>query len=705
MSTCDHCGLPLGRRPVLAEIDGAPIRCCCYGCVLALQVTRARGEDGAAAAVFVRLGLGVFFAINVMMVGMPAYVPYVYGAEAGPTDGPLFQLLRVLALVLTAPVLLLLGGPIVASASQSLRSGAANTDALIVLGTVAAYGLSVANTIAGRPAVYFDTAAMLLVLVTVGRWLEASAKAEAGRAVRARLAPGPLHARREPAVGAGVEEVGVHDLAIGEVVHVRPGEAFPTDGTVIDGEGGVDEAMLTGESWPIAKAPGTTVAGGTCSIDGTFRVAVTRPARASAAARIADLLAGALRERTPWERTADRAARVLVPVVLALALGAGLAWTAVDGVERGLFVAIAVLVVACPCGLGIATPVAIWTGLATASRHGVIVRSAPALERAATLAAVVFDKTGTLTTRVPRLVAVEATPGIASAEDVLRVAAALAGAVPHPLSHAITDAARVDGPPACEVRSLPGRGITGVVGDRRVAIGSARLVREQLGVRMADPDDGEGPAVFVMADDAVIGRLRFAEAPRAEAGRALAALRRLGVRVLLATGDAQAGAVVPALVRPTDAATGLLPADKVAHVRAVRATCGAVAMVGDGVNDAPALAGADLGIAIGSATDLTRTTADVAILNDDLSRIPWLVAHARRVGRVARQNLAWAFAYNAVAVVLAAAGQLGPLVAAAAMIASSVAVVANARRLAAAPESGRAKAASGAPGLRGRSQR
>jgi len=679
MATCDHCGLPLGRWPVVAAIDGADVRCCCYGCVLAQQITRARGDDGAAAAVFVRLGLGVFFAINVMMVGMPAYVPYVYGAEAGPIDGPLFQVLRVLALVLTAPVLLLLGGPIVASAWHGLRGGAANTDALIVLGTVAAYGLSVANTVAGRPDVYFDTAAMLLVLVTVGRWLEASAKAEAGRAVRSRLAPGPAQARRER--GAEVEAVDVHDLAIGEVVHVRPGEAFPTDGTVLDGEGGVDESALTGESWPVAKARGTTVAGGTCSVDGTFRVGVTRPARASAAARIADLLAAALRERTPWERTADRVARVLVPVVVTLALAAGAAWAAVDGVERGLFVAIAVLVVACPCGLGIATPVAIWTGLAAASRHGIVVRSAPALERAAALAAVVFDKTGTLTTRLPRLVGVERMGEGTRDADVLRVAAALAGAVSHPLSSAIAAAVTAPVSPASEVKSLPGRGVTGMVEGRRVTIGSARLVREELGACVPEGDD-DGPSVFVIADGRLIGRMRFAEAPRPEAARAAGALRRLGVRVHLATGDAQAAAVVPEIIAPDDAATGLLPADKVAHVGAVRRTAGAVAMVGDGVNDAPALAAADLGIAIGSATDLARTTADVAILSDDLERVPWLVAHARRVGRVARQNLVWAFAYNAVAVVLAAAGQLGPLVAAGAMIASSVAVVANARRLA-----------------------
>jgi len=686
VATCEHCGLPLGGRPVIADVDGTSVRCCCYGCVLAYQVTRARGEDGAAAAIFVRLGLGVFFAVNVMMVSMPAYVPYVYGADAGPVDGPLFQVLRVLAAILTAPVLVLLGWPILTSAWQSLRAGAANTDALIVLGTVAAYGLSVANTIGNRPAVYFDTASMLLVLVTVGRYLEASAKAEAGSAVRARLAPAPAEVTRECATG--VETVSPGELAVGDVVRIAPGMAFPTDGMILSGEGGVDEATLTGESWPVVKGPSGSVAGGTCSIDGVFRVRVSRLARESAAARIGDLLTAALGERTPWERTADGVARVLVPAVVALALVAGCAWAQAAGVERGLMVGIAVLVVACPCGLGIATPVAIWTGLAAASRHGVIVRSGPALERAAALTTVVFDKTGTLTTRTPHLTRIERAPATTEDEGaIVALAAAVAASLPHPLSRAIVAAVPrpADVAVATDVRTLPGLGASGCVGSRRIVMGSARLAARTLSAEemtKVGAEDRDGPRVLVLADGHWLATLHFGESPRPEAGAALAGLRRLGVRVRLATGDARASAVVPLLVPPADARVGLLPEDKVACLRELRADDGLIAMVGDGVNDAPALAGADLGIALGSATDLTRITADVAILSDDLARVPWLIAHARRVGRIAKQNLAWAFGYNAVAVVLAAGGKLGPLVAAIAMITSSLAVVANGRRLA-----------------------
>ena len=258
---CAHCGLPLRRRPVRRGGEAF----CCYGCLLAAQVTGARGDAGAAAAIVVRLGLALFFAMNVMMLTLPAYAPYVYdGADA---DGPLFTVLRVLAVVFTAPVLVLLGGPILATA---WRGAGLNADALIVVATGAAYALSVLNTIAGRPGVYCDTAAMLLVLVTLGRWLEATARAEAGAAVRALVSPGPARAVR---VRHGVrQDVAAGAVVPGDVVEVAPGAAFPTDGVVIEGQGGVDEAALTGESRPVGKVRGAPVAGGTCSIDGLFLV-------------------------------------------------------------------------------------------------------------------------------------------------------------------------------------------------------------------------------------------------------------------------------------------------------------------------------------------------------------------------------------------------------------------------------------------------
>jgi Cu+-exporting ATPase len=516
--------------------------------------------------------------------------------------------------------------------------------------------------------------------VTLGRFLAPRARAAAGHALAAALAPAPARANRlglDPD-GERVEPVPPDGLVPGDRVLVRPGEAFPTDGVVEDGAGGADEAALTGESRPVAKRPGSPVAGGTLSVDGAFRVRVTAAASASAAARIAALLAAARRERTAVERLADRVARLLAPAVAALAVGAGIGWGIAAGPERGTLTALAVLVVACPCALGIATPLAVWTGLAAAAARGVVVRSARALERAAAVDRVLFDKTGTLTERALAVTAVEPAPGT-SADALLARAAALARASVHPVARAIAAAGPVGGAPAHGVETLAGRGVRGVVGDETCALGSARFAAEVLGAPV--PAAFDAAAAVLVAGGRLVGAFRVDEVRVPEAAAALAALRAAGVAVGVITGDGGAAAVVPALVPAADAAVGLLPEEKVARVRAARAAGAVVAVVGDGINDAPALAAADLGIAVAGATDLARVTADVAILGRDLGAVPWLLAHARRVRRVMRQNLAWAFAYNMVAVGVAAAGRLDPVVAALAMLGSSLMVAANARRL------------------------
>jgi len=686
---CAHCALPLGWRPVTGLIDGQREWVCCYGCLLALQITRARGEEGLASAIVVRLGLAVFFTMNVMMVSVPTYVPYVYGASAASVDGPLFDVLRVLALVFAAPVLLLLGLPLLSSAWGGLRAGAANADGLVVLGTFAAYGVSVANTFTGRPEVYFDTATMLLVLVTLGRYLEANAKAEAGAAVRSTLAPVPAAAVR---LRDGTAEPTAPDALVpGDIVEVAPGGAFPADGIVVDGVGGVDEAALSGESRAILKEAGARVASGTCSIDGLFRVRVTARASESAAARIGELLEDARRGRADIERVADRAARLLAPGVVAIAIATTFAWAWTEGVGRGVLVGLSVLVVACPCAFGIATPVAIWTGLVVAARRGVVLRSAAVMERVAGVGRVLFDKTGTLTTRTPRLLAVVvAHPAEDSENDVISQAAALECGLTHPLALGIVAARNARGvsgpePTVSGTRLVPGRGVRGYVDGVEVAVGSRRFAIEEIGAEDGVPpdDDADGSRVYIVADGRLRGTLQFGEEARAQAAGAVHALRRLGLRIGLLSGDGNARAIVPDIVPAAEAVLALLPEGKVAEVEAARRSSDGrgVAMVGDGINDAPALAAADLGIAVANATDMARVTADVAILSDDLDAVPWVVSHARQVMRIARQNLAWAVAYNVGAIAVAASGALNPLVAALAMLGSSLAVVANARRL------------------------
>ena len=500
------------------------------------------------------------------------------------------------------------------------------------------------------------------------------------------LAPRPSHARRIDARG-DASDVTLDSLLPGDVVEVAPGAAFPTDGIVLQGEAAVDESALTGESRPVVKAAGSTIAGGTCSIDGLLRVRVTARAADSAAARIEAMIDGARRERSAAERLADRVAGVLVPVVLVIAVAAGAWWTWRSGVDRGVLVAVAVLVVACPCALGIATPVVVAAGLASAARRGVVVRSAALLERAANAARVVFDKTGTLTESVPRLAEIRVA-GDADLDEraLLATVAALERDVAHPLARAVLAAAAERGlefGSAADVRIVPGRGATGRVDGRALFVGrtdDASLLRA-LGMR----EDGEGLVAAVLADGRPLGALRFTEHAREGAADAIAELRALDVPVSVLSGDRALSAIAPAIVPADVVELGLAPEDKVARLRALRAARrhadDALLMVGDGINDAPALAAADLGIAVAGATDLARLTADVVVLGGGLAAVPWLVEHARRVRRVARQNLAWAFGYNAAAVVLAATGALTPLVAALAMLTSSLAVVANARRL------------------------
>jgi Cu2+-exporting ATPase len=674
---CAHCALPLGRQVVHGTVAGVRGSFCCYGCLLAQQVTRARGEAGAAAAIVVRLGVAIFFAMNVMMLSLPTYAAYVYGPAA---DGPLLAAMRVLAMIFSAPVLVLLGGPILASAWCGARGGGPNADALIVLGTGAAYVLSTVNVLAGRSDVYFDVAAMLLVLVTLGRYLEARARAEAGAIVAATLAPAPADAVRLR--GAARESVPAAVLVPDDVIEVGPGAMFPTDGILKEGTGGIDEATLTGESMPVVKGPGDTVAGGTCSVDAVFRVRVTVAAAQSAVARISDQVRAARRVPSAAERSADRAARWLTPAAVLVAVVAAGWWSVTASPERGVLAALAVLVVACPCGLGIATPLAVCCGLAEAARRGIVLRSAPGLERAAAIRHVFFDKTGTLTHAVPRLV--DIVPAAGSGLDraaLLARAAALEAGIGHPLAKAIVREARdrdLAVPPASEVRIVPGRGVRGRVWEEPVAVGGGALLAEEAPGSVMER--GGGVSIGVAAGGRLLGTLLFAEALRPGAAEAMARLRRMGIRPGLLSGDAQADALVPEVFAPGEVALGLRPEEKVDRVRNLRAR-GVVAMVGDGINDAPALAAADLGVALADATDLARLSAEVVILGGDLRRIPWLFGYAGRVRRVVRQNLAWAFTYNFLAVAAAAAGSLNPIVASLAMLASSLVVVANAQRL------------------------
>jgi P-type Cu+ transporter len=524
----------------------------------------------------------------------------------------------------------------------------------------------------------------VLAFVLLGRFLERRAKRATGAAIAALLALRPRTARR---VVAGVEEeVPAEALAPGDVVVVRPGERIPADASVAEGRAAVDEAALTGESRPVEKGPGDAVATGTIALDGMLRLSVTAVGNETRLARVAALVAAAQSSRAPVQKLVDRVAAVFVPVVLAIAALTLLGWL-LAGAEASEAVlhAVAVLVIACPCALGLATPAAIMAGTGAAARAGILLRDADAIERASRIATVAFDKTGTLTEGRPRLAALHAAPGVT---DALALAARLQAGSEHPLARAVLAAYGQPAAPAEDFRARPGRGVEGVVEGRTLLLGSPRLLAESGAEPGALAEDAAHEAAqgrslaWLIEGDRALALLAFEDSPREGAAEAVAALRAQGRRVVLWSGDVpEAAGAIGARLGVDEVAGELLPEDKAARIAEARKR-GGVAMVGDGVNDAPALAAADLGIAMGSGTDSAIAAAHATLLRPDPRLVPATLEIAARTRQKIAQNLAWAFGFNALAIPLAAFGGLSPAVAGMAMAFSSVTVLLNALWLA-----------------------
>ena len=585
-------------------------------------------------------------------------------------------------LVLAGLVQAVFGARFYRGAWRALRGGAGNMDTLVALGTSAAFGVSVWALMEGqRQPLYFEASAAVIALVRLGKWLEGRARRQAGAAIRAldRLRPERARVRQE----GGEREVAVSALQLGDLLVVRPGERIAADGVVREGESSADESLLTGESRAVPKGRGSSVVGGSVNGDGVLLVAATALGAESRLSQMVRLVEDAQAQKPPVQRLVDRVSAVFVPVVVGLALltFAGW-WLAGDGVEAAVVNAVAVMGIACPCALGLATPAAIMAGTGVAARHGILIRDPAALERAGGLATVVFDKTGTLTEGRPELVAVHPVAG-QTREAVLGLAAALQAGSEHPLARAVLSHAGAVRP-ARDVTARPGRGIEGSVDGRRVLLGNARLMREE-GVDMvalateAAAFEAEGRTVSYLAGPhGLLGLLAFGDAAKPSAAAAVAALQARGLHVMLLTGDGQGAAMVAAAAAGiADVRAGALPEDKAAIVARLR-NAGGVAMVGDGVNDAAALAAADLGIAMGTGTDVAAAAAGLVLLRGDPGLVPAALDIARRTHRRIWQGLFWAFAYNVVGIPLAAAGLLSPVVAGAAMAFSSVGVVGSA---------------------------
>jgi Cu+-exporting ATPase len=613
-------------------------------------------------------------------------------------------------LLLATPVVFWAGWPFLVRAWVALRHGTANMFTLVSLGAVTAWAYSAVATLApglfpadahGVVPTYFEAAAVIVTLVLLGQVLELRARRGTGEAVRALLAHAPATARRVNPDGTE-EDVPLDRVAVGDRLRVRPGEKVPTDGTVVEGSGAVDESMLTGEAVPVAKRPGDAVTGGTVNGTGSFVLAAARVGSDTVLSRIVALVAEAQRSRAPVQKLADAVAARFVPAVVAAAAVTFAAWLALGpapALPLALASAVAVLVVACPCALGLATPMSVTVGVGRGASAGVLVRSAEVLQRMEKVDAVVMDKTGTLTEGKPRLVTVRPAGGVSEA-DLLRVAAGLERGSEHPLAAAVLAGAKERGVAAADVEgfeAVPGKGVRGRFGGRPVALGNpammdgvavpAHLTAEADALRR----DGQ-TVVFVAAGGEVVGLLGVADPVKPTAKEAVDRLRADGVAVVMLTGDDRVTADAVARRLGIDrVVANALPADKVEVVRQLRAEGRVVAMAGDGINDAPALAAADVGVAMGTGTDVAIESAGVTLVGGDVRGVAKARALSRATMRNIRQNLAFAFGYNLLAVPVAAGalypvlGVLpGPMLAAAAMSFSSVSVVANALRLRAA---------------------
>jgi Cu+-exporting ATPase len=608
-------------------------------------------------------------------------------------------------LVLASLVQFVFGARFYRAGWRALRAGSGNMDLLVALGTSAAYGLSVAllwrHAAHGMPHLYFEASAAVITLVLLGRWLEARAKRQTTDALRAlnALRPATARVRRN-----GIEaDLPIEDVVVGDTVLVRPGERVAVDGVVVEGRSDVDESLITGESLPVAKAAGAKVTGGSINADGALLVRTVAIGAETRLSRIVRMVETAQAGKAPIQRLVDRVSAVFVPIVLGIAAVTFVGWLlAGASVEQAVINAVAVLVIACPCALGLATPTAIMAGTGVAAQHGILIQDAQALELAHAVTTVAFDKTGTLTEGRPALQAVLPAPGF-EADEVLRMAAALQQHSEHPLARAVLASAherQLPVPEARDAQALPGRGVEAHVGTQRLALGSGRLLQESAAdagalQAAAEQQAGEGRTVAWLlrrsagvekAEKAekteralVMGLLVFGDAVKPSARAAVARLQALGVKTVMLTGDnAGSAAAVARALGISDFRADVLPADKAAVVQQLRAAGEVVAMVGDGINDAPALAAADVGIAMATGTDVAMQTAGVTLMRGD----PRLVADAldvsRRTYATLRRGLFWAFAYNAVGMPLAAFGLLNPVIAGAAMAFSSVSVVANA---------------------------
>ena len=688
---CPICGMAL--EPVTVSLDDAPS-------AELRDMTR-------------RLWIGVVLSVPVVVLEMGSHLVSAIGDLVPPQTSNWIQL------VLATPVVLWCGWPFFVRGWASVRTRSLNMFTLIAMGTGVAWLYSVVATVApgifpasfrkemgdgmagGAVDVYFEAAAVITVLVLVGQVLELRAREQTSGAIRALLDLAPKTARRLRADGTD-EEIGLDEVQIGDRLRVRPGEKVPVDGAVLEGRSALDESLVTGESMPVTKKAGDTVIGGTINTTGALLIDAQRVGTDTVLSRIVALVAEAQRSRAPIQRTADRVAGIFVPAVIGIALLAFAVWFLVGPDPRfahGMIAAVAVLIIACPCALGLATPISIKVGVGRGAERGVLIKNAEALERMEKVEVVVVDKTGTLTEGRPAVTSVEvADPNGPSVDELLRLAAAVERASEHPLARAIVEAAHARDltlPEVTDFDSPVGRGVVGTVEGRRIRLGSSDfLAGEHVDAGpLAEPAEqlrAQGAtAIFLAVDETVAAVLAIADPVKETTPAAVADLASQGVEVVMLTGDNRTTAEAVARTLGIEhVEAGVLPDRKAEVVQRIQAEGKVVAMAGDGVNDAPALAAADVGLAMSSGTDVALESAGVTLLNGDLMGIARARRLSARTMRNIRQNLVFAFVYNVAGIPIAAGVLypftgllLSPIIAAAAMALSSVSVITNALRL------------------------
>lgn len=682
-AACLHCGLPV-------QASGPePRQFCCYGCELSHALWQGGPEAGVGVekSLLARLMLSIFFAMVSMMFTMALYASAFYTAEGHEHAlGPLAPICRWLAIAFAAPVLLLLGWPLAHSGwlRWGTRNATAAVDSLVALGVTAAYILSFLNAFRERGEIYVETSTVTLVLVTLGRYLDAQARRRAAGSLRSLLTLDPgvawVSGREGP---ESLSRIPVAEVQVGETVRVFAGERIPIDGRVVAGSGAVDESLITGEAEPRRRSGGSTLHAGGLLVDGCVDLLVENAAGDRLLDRMLELVESSEGRKMPLERLGDRITRVFLPVPLLVAVGTVVYWGSTESFEVGLLHALAVLLVACPCALGIATPLATWVAIGRAARAGILVRGGEVFERLSRPCRFFFDKTGTLT--LAELEVVKLSPGPrADPSRAYAVAGALARRSKHPAAEAVRTYCEAQAAVGCEVEALeviPGLGVRGrIPGEGMVVLGSRRLAAESLGGESPLPAP-EG-SVLVVEDGHLLGSFRLEERVRPEAAQVLAWMRAEQLEPTVLTGDTQGRGEALGRALSVEVEAELLPTAKLERLEAARGHGPTVVMVGDGLNDAPVLAAADVGIALSRGADLAREAADVILLEQErpLDRLPYLVGLSRRTTRNVRFNFVWSFAYNTVGIALAALGYVHPIVAALLMIVSSLSVVAGSLR-------------------------